>query len=115
MTLPASAPPTVLSPAPSAMGMPSVPFPRAAVPVALVPIRLPWTRLALVSSIPTPASVFPERVLPAPGAVPPTVLPLAPPRMITPCPLNRRVPPAAEPISLAMITFPVAAGNPWPW
>ena len=49
---------------------------RAAVPAALVPIRLPWTTVPVVRLLlrKTPLPPFPEITLPVPAAVPPIVL-----------------------------------------
>src|SRR6266513_414517 len=83
----AIAPPMALLAAPVVMDTPGPPFPRSAVPVALVPMEFPCTAfpVALPRLISTPQPLLPEMMLPAPAAVPPTVL-LAAPVMATPLP-----------------------------
>src|SRR5262245_54255538 len=76
---------------------------RGIVPVRSVPMRLPWTLLLLTAAQPqlikaTPLSTLPETRLPAPGAVPPTVL-LLPATIATPTKLeNQRLPVGVVPM-----------------
>src|SRR5262245_27219348 len=65
-------PSTLLGPAARALG-------RATVPVASVPMELPWIVAYQAPSRHTPSPPLPEMTLPEPVAVPPTVLePVAP-------------------------------------
>ena len=51
-------------------------MPRAAVPTALVPMKLAWIKFALAPALRViPLVELPEMRFPAPAAVPPTVLP----------------------------------------
>jgi len=68
----AAAPPMVLLEAPAAMRTPSLLFPRSAVPLTSVPMKLPSTSVeaALAEAMWTPKLSLPEMTLPAPAAVP---------------------------------------------
>lgn len=81
-----AAPPPITVDGASKMLMPSNPFPNAAFPDEVVPIRLPWIVFAdvVLVNIWIPYVPFPEIRLPAPGAVPPMVFPFAPPCSVTP-------------------------------
>src|SRR5947208_11796042 len=113
MRLPAplAVPPTVLPPAPFWIRTPVL-LAKAAVPVGFVPILFPSTKFAVVplSEIWTPMK-FPEIVLLAPAAVPPTVLPVAPFRMKMPLPWfpTATVPFLSVPMKFPLIEVPVAA------
>src|SRR5881296_3191007 len=108
MTLRAAAvvPPIVLLWEPLATTIPPCTFAMAAVPAALVPIRLPCmlvpvVTLGVVSVRKIPAPLFPEITLPAPAAVPPIVL--FGPKTSTPGPALGR---AAVPAALVPMRFP---------
>src|SRR5262249_30693234 len=75
----AEPPPTVLPLAPLRMSTPSLAFGKAT-PEPSVPMSLPWTLLPDVPlpPRPTPLLRLPEMMLPAPDAVPPMVLLVAP-------------------------------------
>src|SRR5262249_29125734 len=90
-------PPTVLPEAPFIKETPDQTPPRPlvipAVPVTLVPMKLPWMKLPVDCSTRTPDFEFPEITLPAPWSLPvaaltelepPMVLLDAPPVMATP-------------------------------
>ena len=81
-------PPTLLPVAPAQIPTPDPVLPRARVPVASVPRKLPTTRLFAVPSswIWMPLPALPEMTLRAPGSVPPTMLPEAPWAIATPSP-----------------------------
>ena len=91
MVLPApeAVPPMVLLLlAPLKIATPFKPLPSATVPVLSVPMRLPWMRLSVellrkkkLSRI-MPRRPLPEITLPAPGSVPPMVLPDTPSSVI---------------------------------
>ena len=76
---PAAVPPIRLAFAPLRTTTPS-PLPKANVPVALLPMVLPATVLLSVPkpNSSTPAKLLPPMTLPAPAALPPTVLPELP-------------------------------------
>ncbi len=78
------------------MFTPWPPLPRSAVPAALGPMRLPSTLFPVAPpTMLTPIPALPEMTLPAPAAVPPIVLFVAP-SMITPLkPLPRAAVPSA--------------------
>ena len=74
---PAAVPPTTWS-EPLTITMPLPPLPTAAVPAAFRPMTFPCTTLPVALSRRTPLALLPDSRLPAPGAVPPIVMPEAP-------------------------------------
>src|SRR5215210_7050018 len=103
MTLRAASevPPTVLLDA-RTMFTPSRSLPKALVPLAVVPMRLPWTVLSTeLSEMRTPDVWLAEMTLRALRVVPPTVLLRASKRLTPSIPFPRPcVPPALVPIKL---------------
>src|SRR5262245_53574324 len=80
---PVDVPPMVLPVTPPVIQMPRNAFGIAAVPAALVPMRLPATMLLLApESKSMPSFRLPETTLPLPAVDPPIVLPLL--RIVTP-------------------------------
>ena len=79
--------------------MPLCELGRAAVPVALSPMKLPRTMFAVVepSKIAMPSPAFPEITLRAAAVLPPMTLPEAPLPMTTP------LVPAREPVPAALV------------
>ncbi len=100
-------PPMVFPLAPVSISTPHCPLLTAELPKESVPMKLAWTTLPVdPPKIRIPLPAFPEMMLPAPGAVPPTVLFAAPAKISTPLePMPTFEKPARFPIWLPHTTL----------